>query len=1076
MRILLAGLWDRRGINAAALLVIWVAVTAAVLGPMYGRASSEHLVDTRLEARAPYTTGLSFSVEALDGLPDDPDAYTPPDPQSLVEESSAAVAQQDPGRTWPVETGWLLDRGGSMEYGATTFQVPLYWRDGMCALADVRGRCPAAAGEVLVQRVMAETLGVGPGDTLELGYVDRFLEEVADGSTIERERGRQRTFDVVGTYDVADPDSPEWFDLSRFTGIENLIPPPPKGESAPPAAPSLLVAPASMDSQTFRGGVDRPVDPGAVDLATMDRVEAAALRYQDRLIELSSGGEVEQLELSTLFDEIRAERSLLQRVMVAALAPLVALSLLLLYALAAAGSALRRPHVALAKLRGHSGRQVFGFAVGEPFLVVALAVPLALGSAVLLAHLIARVWLTSGIPVLVDGIAWTALAAVAASALLASALAALDVIREPLSRALASALSTKGTSRAALVLRSAVVAVAVAAVAQLLTSADQSSQLLALLAPLLIALAVAVGGAWLLKAASARWLQRTTFARGTPAYLASRRLARRSDLANLMIPLLLAVSVITFAVSASAVSDDWRVSRARAEVGAARTFVSEVSVGRLLNVTREVDPEGRYLAAAAVENAGDDMNRRLLVDSTRLSTVVAWDPAWSEESLSTLQRELRPPADRMTFRGDELSVTTTDVSLESSSGEISVLWVQYVNDDGEQRNAELGVLRDGSGPRTLTGAVRECDDSCTVEQLFITGEGQSVLDVDGRLTLSGVAVDGEPVDWRLGEPEAWRAARPFPVSLVDPPVELLPRRDGLRLNLYLGQLPPGVDDEPTMVAGVARITPADVPDVVPVVVAEGTAADPARQAGAGTAIEYDRSTIRAAGLNGGLVPARVVAEVHALPGLGDEGAMADLETSLVEFEPPFGAAVLPQLWVADGTPQSVLDEVEAAGVPLTPIGDLERTLDGLRGDAFSLGLRLFLVVGLATLLLAVFGVFASAVLQSRWRSYEVASLRVVGISPRTLLRASVLEYVVMLGLAVLLGLGSAYLALRLVLPALSLGTAAEHEPSPLYATHLPVLLGVGGALFAVATLIALLVSRRIVRLGRPATLRWADQG
>jgi hypothetical protein len=31
-------------------------------------------------------------------------------------------------------------------------------------------------------------------------------------------------------------------------------------------------------------------------------------------------------------------------------------------------------------------------------------------------------------------------------------------------------------------------------------------------------------------------------------------------------------------------------------------------------------------------------------------------------------------------------------------------------------------------------------------------------------------------------------------------------------------------------------------------------------------------------------------------------------------------------------------------------------------------------------------------------------------------------------------------------------------------------------LFAVASVIAVLVSRRIVRLGRPASLRWAEQG
>jgi len=133
-------------------------------------------------------------------------------------------------------------------------------------------------------------------------------------------------------------------------------------------------------------------------------------------------------------------------------------------------------------------------------------------------------------------------------------------------------------------------------------------------------------------------------------------------------------------------------------------------------------------------------------------------------------------------------------------------------------------------------------------------------------------------------------------------------------------------------------------------------------------------------------------------------------------------------------------------------------------------------VGVATLLLAIFGVLASAVLQSRWRSYEVASLRVVGVSRRALSRASTLEYVVLLGVAVVLGVAAAYLSLKLVLPAISLGTAGDQDPLPVYATHWPLVLGVGGGLFLLSVLIAVAVSRRVTRLGRPSTLRWAEQG
>jgi hypothetical protein len=77
---------------------------------------------------------------------------------------------------------------------------------------------------------------------------------------------------------------------------------------------------------------------------------------------------------------------------------------------------------------------------------------------------------------------------------------------------------------------------------------------------------------------------------------------------------------------------------------------------------------------------------------------------------------------------------------------------------------------------------------------------------------------------------------------------------------------------------------------------------------------------------------------------------------------------------------------------------------------------------------------------------------------------------------VLLGLGSAYLSLRLVLRSMSLGNADAHEPAPFYPTHWSILGITGLVLFVLAVLIALVVSRRITRLGRPSTLRWAEIG
>lgn len=1081
MRILLAGLWARRGVNAAALLMTVIALTAAVLGPMYARASGEHLLDSRIAAQPHYATGLSVTVPALDeSALAGADSYEAPGPESVLDEASGVTDGAGVDRFWGPERRWLRDTGYRLGFHERTFMAPLYWREGMCDLAAVAGRCPEAAGEVLVQETMADTLGVRAGDSVTLTFQEVALaERRVDGvpETYQATVDRTAEFEVVGTYTVPDQADAGWFDASRFVGFDRLDPYAGTGPqaSADPATPALLAAPASMTSQNFVGGVDRVVDTSAIDLASMDEAERSMLAFTDRALDSRALNAAQDLQLTSILDDVRTERELLGRIMVAALAPLVVLSLLLLFALVAAGATIRRPYIALAKLRGHSRGQVFRFAVGEPFLVVALAVPVSLALAVGSARLVARAWFVPGIPVVPDRTAWTALTVVVLAAAGFSVVAALDVMREPLARALASALALHSSSRVALVLRVAVIAVALASVLQLLSSADQSSQLLALLAPLFIALAVAVGGASLLRLLSRRWVSRTVATSGTPSYLAARRLARRPDLANLMIPLLLAVSVITFAGSASAVSDDWRVSRARAEVGAPRTFRTEVTPGRLMRVTREVDPEGRYLAAALVQKTGDGVARRLFVDTTRLAAVAAWDDSWSSVSVDDLAARLRPAAKRLTFTGRRVTVAVSDVALESSTSTDARLWLQYVNDDGEQRNADLGDLRNGADEVTLAAATPGCADACQVEKLFVTGESLSVLDADGGFVLGAVTVDGEPADWGLSTPEAWRPARPFPVSLVDAPVALNPVPGGLDVDVYLGRLPEGSGPAPLMVAGFAAITPATTPDVVPAVVATGTPTETARRSGGGTAIAYDEDVVAGVALNGKEVPMEVVARAAALPLVGTQGVLADLETSLVEFEPPAGAVLLPELWASEDTPASVLAAVRDAGVELTPIDDLDSRLASLRDDAFSLGLRLFLIVGLATLLLAIYGVFASAVLQSRWRSYEVASLRVIGVSKRSLVRASVLEYVAMLGVAVVLGLAAAGVSVRLVLPSISLGPVDEFTPPPDYGVRWLLLLAIGMSLFVVATAIALVVSQRTTRLGRPATLRWAEK-
>ena len=505
------------------------------------------------------------------------------------------------------------------------------------------------------------------------------------------------------------------------------------------------------------------------------------------------------------------------------------------------------------------------------------------------------------------------------------------MIREPLSAALTASVRARPASRVSLVLRSAVVAVALAAVGNLLDSGDQSSQLLALLTPMLVALAVAVGGAVLLRLLAPAWMRRTASGGGTAAYLASRRLGRRQDVANLMVPLLLAAAVLTFAASTTATSDAWRVARAEAEVGAARSYVASASPGRLLQVTREVDPEGRYVAAAATNTVGDDMSRSVFVDTSRLGRVVAWDPSWSDRSLASLQQQLAlDHGKRITFTGKELLVDrrrrvaalrapTCGPACGSSTS----------TSRGEQKDltGRRAPQRPASGARGPARGLRR--GRASLEQIYVTGSSVSVSDVQGRLTILSVEIDHRLADWHLDP--ALVAAGPAVPGLAGGPAGRDRSRRAARPRARgstSASCPPGEGPQNAQVSGFARITPATTPDTVPALVTRGTRTETAARTGS-----RDRARLpgvdgrgslaqRPAGPDAGRRPGQhPAAGRHRGVAVGPrDGAGGVRAAGRRRWSPP-------SCWWPRARPASVVDAVRATGVGLTD----PRSLDGDAG-------------------------------------------------------------------------------------------------------------------------------------------------
>jgi hypothetical protein len=1066
MSTFLAGLSSRRWLNLGVLTLGVLALLVAVATPLYARSSAEHLLDQRTLQRPATETGLNVEtaadVESRPGVfvpvagradeapaDDAPEPLTDEDRQRMLDSVTDLMSTEAAGSYWRPATTYLLTRGTYMA-GAVPHPINTYWRDGMCDLAHVEGRCPSAPDEALIDPVMLRTIGKQVGDrvTVLFSAVGR---DASGGESVEE---YPQDFTVVGTYTIDDNADPDWFDPGRTGGDASLRPPSGTATTAPPA-PALLVdgsgitfAPATV------AGADRPIDTDKVDISTMDAAESALAQWQTEIA--NAPPPVLQpddlVALDGVFDDVRAEHTLLSRVTLAAVVPLIVLALLLLYVLISSAAEVRRQEVALAKLRGFSTPQVVRFALAEPVAVLLLAVPFGMALAVVASRVVTRVWLGET-PFVITPQAVASAVVVTASALLAAFVAVLGVVREPLATSLASATRRRTVSRWALLAQGALVMLSVAAVVQIVTSdATQSSSFVELLAPLFVALGAAVLAMVAVGVVARGWMARTTDRGGLSPFLASRRLVRRQDLVQLVLPLLLATSMAAFAACAWKVADDWRVSKASAVVGADRAYFTDTNPARLLWVTRQADPDGRYLTAVVPPAPRTEGGARVaLVDTRSFGAVAHWDGSWGA-SAAQVQDDLTP-ADQgspITFTGSQLTVRVTDVRVRGGLNLPLEVWLRYVTSDtGEQRTAKIGTLPK-KGSVSLDGFVSECDNGCTVEQLSITGSSSSVTDAHGDLTIADVSSDGTSVDWRLDDSAAWRPARPFDTDGLSP-LQLEGTPDGLHLTLAPDS------------GSVFRLTTTDLPEAPPMVSTTGTALE---DAGSGT--------VAGASLLGTRTPMTPAGTTESLPIVGNDGGLSDLRTALREYGDQSSSVSLTELLVAGGTPTAVLDKVRGAGVDLSEVRTYDDELDELRSDAFSLGWKVFLLVGVLTLLLAFLGVLALAIVQLRWRSYEVAALRVVGVRRRDLRRAIVAEYVALLGMAVVGGALAAVTSLLLVLPSLDIGTVETFDPAVDYSVRWLVMLAVVCVILLVVLGIALWIARRTVKLGTPATLRQAD--
>ncbi|MCK2220696.1 hypothetical protein MF672_043870 [Actinomadura sp. ATCC 31491] len=592
------GLWERRTLSLVVLLIAVVPIASAAVGPIYAAAARTTIARDALAAAPVEGRGWRYTTTEGD----------------LAARLAAFTAGAD--FTRPPIPGMEVTSGRHDDRRAFT----LVWQDGQCAhLTLAEGRCPRAGREVMA----SQASGFKVGRTVELTSI------MASGPGATGRDPAPLT--VVGLYRPGSAADPFWFGRTLFS---------PTGEPSPDKADALFTVPQTrtdtyvVNSGVSIGSAQDPggwtdyavvsIDPARLDGADLDRLAAMQAAAEN------AGRTSRAIVYSRVADTLRvvtANTGSLGVPTLLVIAQLVALGWMLLFQTVGDLVRARGPEIALARLRGLGRARVWLFALAEPLLLLAAAVPLGLLAGHAAARVMIRALLPAGIPVTFPVEAALAGAAAMLGGLLAAAPLAWRVATRPVTEEWRR---TPRRSARGWVLDAVVLAVTALGLVELLATGvltDVSGRASSAMAvPGLIALGVALLASRALPALSRRLFGVTRRHGGLGPFLALRQVARGPVTAGSVVVLGAAFGLATFAVSAwSATSGDY-AEAARFHNGAATAItVRPVEPARLIAAVRAADPGGRT-AAPVITLPGPP--QLVAADPERLAAIgAAWRPA-----------------------------------------------------------------------------------------------------------------------------------------------------------------------------------------------------------------------------------------------------------------------------------------------------------------------------------------------------------------------------------------------------------------------------------------------------------------
>ncbi len=504
----------------------------------------------------------------------------------------------------------------------------------------------------------------------------------------------------------------------------------------------------------------------------------------------------------------------------------------------------------------------------------------------------------------------------------------------------------------------------------------------------------------------------------------------------MILPVTAAIAVAVFGAGVYDSAATWRGSVAATASPAATTWTSSQSMRDTRDLTRRLDPEGEWLmAAASVLNPGASF---AVVDASRLAAVSTWPETWSPgRSVEEIAADITLPGVIPQLVGTRLSITLDNRA--QTSGELNVE-ARLGTVGGVPERRYLGPFPTGE----TTQSVRlptTCRTGCPLEGMTLGGGAATAMEMAGSARVLSIAVDGDVVDAAIAgvawAPTAASGARSS-IATIDVSGDTIDLTFDSTAGSALARLTAG---------GIPLRRPAvrgvDVPDRV-----------------FGSLDDADVS---------GAIPVDPVTTVEGMPFVGPAGLLVDY-ASFVADRPVYDNLFDTRVLMREGAPASMATELTRAGLTVeTTLAAQQRVLDQ---GAYALALRLYAVVAVLVLLMALAGLFVSTAVQLPARRRDAAALRVVGVPRSSVMSAVAREFLVVLGGAAVAGILAGSLAQYVVLRTITLGTVDAISTPHLVAAISPLRLAALAALAVVVLGLAALFSASLtVRGARGSTLR-----